>query len=92
MSEADKKIEALYDFPCEIRFKIIAHRKPDIEKTVKAILSAEGIDTENLELQIRPSKTNKYWAITVPLYFSSKAELDAVHQALNAHEHVIMTL
>ncbi|PIQ44223.1 MAG: hypothetical protein COV52_06635 [Gammaproteobacteria bacterium CG11_big_fil_rev_8_21_14_0_20_46_22] len=88
----NKTPEDIYEFPCTMPFKIIAHRKDDIEAIIREILDTQGFDSKTLEVSIRPSKTNKYWAITMPLTFESKEQLDALHKALNDHEHVIMTL
>lgn len=87
-----KERDEIFQFPCQLDFKIIAHRKPDIEKTILTIVQKQGISTDNLEISIRPSKNNKYWALSLPLTLHDKQQLDDLHQALNQHDDIIMTL
>lgn len=87
-----KKPEDVYQFPCTLDFKVIAYHKDDIESTILKIITSQGISTDGIEVLIRPSKNNKYWAITLPITFNSKTQLDSVHEALNEHQDIIMTL
>ena len=65
---------------------------PDFAALVHGIV-APHVDHLDIDvLTTRPSRNGKYQSVTVPLIATSRAQLDAIYQALSAHQRVVLAL
>lgn len=83
---------SLLEFPCEFPIKIFGAAIPEFEAAVTSIIIKHIPDFDPSHLQFRPSKGNRYQAITVTITAISQQQLDAIYQDLCSHELIIMTL
>jgi uncharacterized protein len=88
----EKAKETLLKFPCDFPIKVIARKVPDIDEAILAIIKKFAPDAAKASCQIRPSKQNNYWAITITISAQSKTQIDNIYQALHAHPAVVMLL
>ncbi|MCP3661824.1 MAG: DUF493 domain-containing protein [Gammaproteobacteria bacterium] len=84
--------ETLFEFPCEFCIKTMGQTTPDLEAVVQEIVSPHvpGLTAENLRSQ--SSKEGKYTSVSITFQATSKAQLDAIYQALTDHERIVMSL
>lgn len=89
MSTQDKP---LLQFPCLFSIKVFGIATPEFEIAVQAILHTHIPQTDIIAVDTRPSKANKYVALTLRITATSQAQLDALYQELSAHKLVLMAL
>lgn len=82
----------LLEFPCEFPIKVFGAAIPEFEQAVTSIIRQHIIELSDSSFDIRPSKNNRYHAITVTVLATSQEQLDAIYRELSSHELVIMTL
>lgn len=82
----------LLTFPCKFSVKVMGKNKADFVSKVLALIACyAGIIAPN-DYKIRPSKNNKYLAITVTILATNKKQLDAIYQNLTNCPEVLMAL
>jgi putative lipoic acid-binding regulatory protein len=85
MSDAD---ESLLKFPTDLAVKVIGRNDPEFRAAVIAIVEAQfGKAYAVAEQQ---SKQAAYVSLTVTVRAESRAQADALYQALVANERVLM--
>jgi len=84
--------ETLFEFPCTFPLKVMGKNLPEFEAAVLAIVRQHVPDLSEGAVTTRPSSGDKWLSLTVTINAQSKAQLDAIYLALNASEHVVMTL
>ena len=84
--------ETLFDFPCQFSVKAMGLASPEFEALVVEIVGLHVPDIHLAEVKSRPSKGDKYLAVTVTFEATSKPQLDAIYQALTDHDKVLMSL
>jgi len=87
-----KEGETLLEFPCEFPVKAMGLACDELEIAVIEIINRHVDNLAEDALQIKPSKTGKYTAITVNITALSKEQLDAIYLDLTACEHVSIAL
>jgi len=88
MSEED----TLFEFPCQFPIKAMGKNTTEFDSTVVGIIRKHANDFSEGAVKIRPSKGDKFLAITVTIEAQSKRQLDAIYQDLNDCPAVIMVL
>ena len=83
---------SLLEFPCEFPIKVFGAAIPEFEAAVASIIIKHIPDFDPTRFELRPSKGNRYQAITVTVTAISQQQLDAIYQDLSSHELIIMTL
>lgn len=78
-------------FPCTFPLKVMGLNNDLFEPAVREIFET-FFGTEPLPYEKQFSSSNKYVSITVTFTATSKEQLDALYNALNSHELVLMTL
>lgn len=78
-------------FPCSYPLKVMGLNNDMFEPAVKAIFET-FLGTVPLPYEKQFSSSNKYVSITVTFTATSSEQLDALYNALNSHELVLMTL
>ena len=84
--------ETLFEFPCRFSVKAMGLAEDDFDALVAGIVRAHVPELGEGAVRSRPSKGGKYLSVTVTFEATSKAQLDAIYQALTAHERVLMSL
>ncbi len=84
--------ESLFDFPCEFPIKVMGRSSDTLEGEIIAIVRQHVPDLAEGAVCSRSSGKGNYTALTLTINATSKAQLDAIYRALNAHEAVVMTL
>jgi putative lipoic acid-binding regulatory protein len=85
MSDAD---ESLLKFPTDLPVKVFGHNVPEFRATVFEIVEAQFGKAYTVAEQV--SKQATYLSLTITIRFESRAQADALYQALVAHELVLM--
>jgi len=88
---ADQR-ETLIEFPCEFPVKAMGRADPDFVLKVVRIVRAIVPELRDDQVTTSASKRGNYVSVTVTFTAMSQAQLDSVYLALNADEHVVMTL
>jgi len=84
--------DTLFEFPCRFPIKAMGKNSGDLELVVVDIVYRHAPDTQNHEVNVKPSKDGNYLSVTVTIEASSKKQLDAIYQDLEDHPHVLMAL
>ena len=84
--------DSLLEFPCEFPIKVIGKAGRDIDAVVFSVVRAHAPDLGEGAIRGRKSRNGNYHAVTVTIQATSRAQLDAVYQALHAHADVLMVL
>lgn len=79
-------------FPCEFVIKVIGKSADDFQQRILALMQDTFPSIGQQNIKERPSKDNNYTALTITVYAESKAQLDAVYQALSDSPDVLMAL
>ena len=84
--------DSLVQYPCDFPIKVIGLHHPDflITKVALAQNFDPAFDGSNVEL--RPSKGDKYLGITLNFRATSRAQLDGLYLALTGHPMVKIAL
>ena len=84
--------ETLLTFPCEFPIKIFGKKHDDLRAEVLKIIHNEVPNFDEKKLTFKESKDGNYQALTAMIHATSKAQLDAIYQALSNHHLVTMAL
>ena len=84
--------ETLFEFPCEFSVKAMGLAADDFDALVAGIVRRHVPDLGEGAVRSRPSRGGRYTSVTVTFQATSKAQLDAIYQALTDHERVLMSL
>ena len=84
--------ETLLEFPCQFPIKAMGKNSPDFDSIVVAIVRQHVTDINEGAVKTRPSKGDKYLAVTVTIEATSKRQLDAIYQGLTDCPDVLMAL
>ncbi len=79
-------------FPCDFPIKIIGKKNERFLIEIAKIVREHFPETSDASIQIRPSKQDRYLAITVTVEAHDKPSLDALYQALTKHPDIKMVL
>ena len=84
--------ESFIEYPCQFPIKCMGITGDTLEEAVLCIFNEHVPDLSEGALRLRPSSKGKYTAITVTINATSRAQLDAIYQALSDSEHILMAL
>lgn len=84
--------ETLLSFPCDFPIKVFGIKSDQFEIDVLTIIRSIIPNLAENSISCRPSKDDKYLALTIIVPVTSKAQLDDVYRALTKSPLVIMTL
>jgi putative lipoic acid-binding regulatory protein len=84
--------ETLLEFPCQFSVKAMGLATDGFDLIVVEIVNRHVPDLGEGAVKTRPSRAGKYVSVTVTFEASSKAQLDAIYQALSDNDRVLMSL
>lgn len=82
----------LMSFPCDFEVKAMGKASEDFEQLVLAIVRQQVPELGDKARRTAPSKSGTYLSVTVAFEAQSKAQLDAVYQALVDEPRVLYAL
>ncbi|HHC75204.1 MAG TPA: DUF493 domain-containing protein [Thiothrix sp.] len=85
--------ESLIDFPCQLTVRVMGENCPIFQQAVVEI--AQQHDPKfcaEQHVKCRNSKTGKYISVNLEIYATSKAQLNALYQALGDCKQTLWTL
>lgn len=84
--------ESLLEFPCDFPIKVMGYNSADFETLMVEIIQQHAPDLDMTLLTARESRNGRYLSLTIPIRATSRAQLDAIYQALSDHDGVVMAL
>lgn len=84
--------ETLLTFPADFPIKIMGPTVEDFVPTIGALVLQHAPDFDLATLEQRHSKDGNYLSLTATIRATSRAQLDALYQALTAHPMVKIVL
>lgn len=88
----DQPADSLLEFPCDFPIKVIGKAGRGIDTVVFSLVRVHAPDLGEGAIRSRTSRNGNYQSITVTIRATSRVQLDAVYQALTAHEDILMVL
>ena len=82
----------LLEFPCEFTIKVFGETSVEFDGVVFEIMRKHAPDIGESAIQTRPSKNNKYNALSVTINAQSKEQIDNIYRDLSSHPLVVMAL
>ncbi len=79
-------------FPCRIDIKAMGRQSIRFEALVQSIVSRHVQPQDLHAVRARPSRKNRYVALTLTITAHSRAQLDAIYQDLSACDDVLVAL
>jgi putative lipoic acid-binding regulatory protein len=83
---------SLIEYPSDFPIKVFGHSHDDFTQAVIDIISHHDPEFKASSIEIRNSKTARYVSLTCTVRAVSRAQLDAIYQALTDHPLVKMAL
>lgn len=87
-----KLSDDIIKFPVEFPIKVVGKKTDEFEIAVLTIIRKHIPDLRQTAITHKTSKNNKYIALTVTVYATSKSQLDNIYTDLSNEELVIMAL
>lgn len=84
--------DTLHEFPCEFAIKAFGPQGQDFEQTVLEIVQDHAPEITAAQIRSRQSSSGSFISVTATITAQSKAQLDAIYQALTDHDQVLMSL
>ncbi|MFK7886600.1 MAG: YbeD family protein [Gammaproteobacteria bacterium] len=79
-------IDDLFDFPCDFPIKIMGQDSAALKAHVETTANAQNVAI--VSLTERSSSKGNYVALTLTVKATSRAQLDALYQAIGANDNV----
>lgn len=83
---------SLIEYPCDFPIKIMGKAQQDFTQTTLAIVKYHAPDFDTATMAVKTSKQGTYLSITCTIRATSRAQLDALYQALSQHPMVAVVL
>lgn len=83
---------SLIEYPCDFPIKIMGKAQQDFTQTALAIVKYHAPDFDTTTMVVKASKQGTYLSITCTIRATSRAQLDALYQALSQHPLVSVVL
>lgn len=84
--------EHLWDFPCHHDLKVMGLAHFPLADVVTEVVRRHAPDFDPASIRAKHSRTGKYISITATVYFTSKAQAEAIFLELHQREEVSQTL
>ena len=82
--------ETAFEFPCSYPLKAFGKNSADFEVFVVSIARRHIPELDKASIKSRPSKGDRYLAVTITFTAESQAQLDALYQEMSASERILM--
>jgi putative lipoic acid-binding regulatory protein len=83
---------SLIEYPSAFPIKVMGANVPGFADAVIAVVQLHDPAFDAAGVEMRPSKANNYLGLTLTVTATSRAQLDALYQALTSHPMVKVVL
>jgi putative lipoic acid-binding regulatory protein len=83
---------SLIEYPCDFPIKIMGKAEQGFTQTALAIVRYHAPDFDAATMSVRASKNGTYLSVTCTIRATSRAQLDALYQALSDHPAIAVVL
>lgn len=84
--------ESLIEYPCDFPIKVMGRRHDDLTTQLVEVVRVHDPDFDPATVEMRASSGGNYIGLTFTIRATSRAQLDALYQALTSHELVKVVL
>ena len=81
-----------FEFPCAYEIKAMGLDDGDFDRLVVEIIRRYSDRVREDSIRLRASRGGRYVSVSVVIEAESREQLDAIYDALTAHEKVLMRL
>ena len=89
---AESARATLIEFPCAFPIKVMGHKVDDFVSTLTTIAQEFDPQFDATSIELRQSKAGNYLGVTLNVWATSQAQLDALYMALSSHPLVKVVL
>jgi putative lipoic acid-binding regulatory protein len=82
----------VFEFPCDFPIKVVGRAESGFESLVAELVAAHAAKPDADRINGRLSRDGNFISVTVTIVAESRAQLDAIYEALSGHERVMMVL
>jgi uncharacterized protein len=83
---------SLIEYPCAIPVKVMGHRVDGFADAMAAVAREFDPQFDERTIEMRPSKSGNYLGITLHIWATSRAQMDALYARLTSHPMVKVAL
>jgi uncharacterized protein len=84
--------DSLLEFPCDFPLKVMGRNEAGFREVVVALVETHTGALAGDRVSQRESRDGNFLALTLRVRAESQAQLDAIYEALSAHDRVLMVL
>lgn len=84
--------ESLLEFPCDFPLKVMGRNEAGFRELVVTLVESHTGAIAGERVSQRESRDGNFLALTLVLHAESQDQLDAVYEALSAHDQILMVL
>ncbi|MES2561411.1 MAG: DUF493 domain-containing protein [Pseudomonadota bacterium] len=84
--------DTLIEYPCDFPIKVMGRSQPGFAEAIVGVIARHAPDFDAASMTIKASKAGAYLSATCMIRATSRAQLDALYQALCDHPMVVMVL
>ncbi|WP_416650776.1 YbeD family protein [Candidatus Pseudothioglobus sp. Uisw_086] len=84
ISFVSKNNDDIFKFPCDYPIKIFGLNQPDLKQTICAIVESHIGRLHDNQITTKKSSKGKYVSITIRIIATSRKQLDAINNELQA--------
>lgn len=84
--------DSLLEFPCEFPLKVMGRNEPGFREVVLALVETHAGTLAGDRVSQRESRDGNFLALTLRVHAESQPQLDAIYEALSAHDRILMVL
>jgi len=92
VTPAESARATLIEFPCAFPIKVMGHKVDDFVSTLTEIAQEFDPQFDATSIELRQSKAGNYLGVTLNVWATSQAQLDALYMALSSHPLVKVVL
>ena len=92
VTPAESARATLIEFPCAFAIKVMGHKVADFVSTLTKIAQEFDPQFDATSIELRQSKAGNYLGVTLNVWATSQAQLDALYMALSSHPLVKVVL
>lgn len=86
------RLERLLEFPVDFPIKVMGRRVDGFAQAISDLVREHVSDFDPATIELRSSSGGNYLSLTVVVRLHSRAQLQALHEALSAHPLVRIVL
>lgn len=84
--------DSLIEYPCRFPIKVMGAHHPDFVNVIAAVARDFEPDFDASSITVTPSKGGNYLGLTLRVWVTDRAQLDALYIALTGHPMVKVVL